>query len=121
MLPYPFSGLCIKAVSRAAMEIVAEVRRQLQEHPGIKTGVERPDYNKCIEIATRSSLWQMFLPAIIVLGTPFIVGIFFGPTAIAGLLPGIIVSGVSMSFFSANSGGAWDNAKKYIESGQYKN
>lgn len=121
MLPYAFSALTMKSVGKAAYEMVEEVRRQLRANPDIKTGRARPDYEKCISIATQSSLSEMFLPAAIVLGTPFVAGLLFGPTAVAGVLPGILISGVSMAISSANSGGAWDNAKKYIESGEYVN
>jgi Na+/H+-translocating membrane pyrophosphatase len=89
----------------------------LADHPGIKTGAERPDYERCIEISTKSSLREMFAPGLLVILTPLVLGLFLGPTAVAGLLPGILVSGVCMALSSANSGGAWDNAKKYIESG----
>lgn len=121
MLPYAFSALTMKSVAKAAQEMVQEVRRQIQEKPGILSGSVAPDYESCIKIATSSSISEMFLPATIVIGTPFVVGIFFGPTAVAGVLPGILVSGVSMAISSANAGGAWDNAKKYIEGGHYKN
>jgi len=80
----------------------------------------KPDYARCIKIATESSISEMFLPAAICLGTPFVIGLLFGPTALAGILPGILVSGVSMAVSYANAGGAWDNAKKLIESGKFK-
>lgn len=117
MLPYAFSALTMKSVGMAALEMVKEVRRQLNENPDILTGAQKPNYERCISIATKSAIYEMFLPAIIVLGTPLMVGIFFGPIAVAGILPGILISGVSMAISSANAGGAWDNAKKYIESG----
>jgi Na+/H+-translocating membrane pyrophosphatase len=119
MLPYAFSALTMKSVGKAALEMVKEIREQLAANPDIRIGKARPDYEKCIIIATKSSLAEMFGPALICLLTPFTVGIFFGPTAVAGVLPGILISGVSMAISSANSGGAWDNAKKYIESGQF--
>jgi Na+/H+-translocating membrane pyrophosphatase len=119
MLPYAFSALTMKSVGKAAYAMVEEVRRQLRANPDIKKGLVRPNYERCIKIATDSSLEEMFLPAAIVLGVPLFAGVFFGPTAVAGILPGILISGVSMAISSANSGGAWDNAKKYIESGQY--
>lgn len=100
--------------------MVEEVRRQIREYPGILNGTTAPNYESCIRIATSSSISEMFLPAAIVIGTPFAVGLFFGPTAVAGVLPGILVSGVSMAISSANSGGAWDNAKKYIEGKHFK-
>lgn len=120
MLPYAFSALTMKSVAKAAQEMVEEVRKQIKENPGILTGATAPNYEACISIATKSSIVEMFLPAAIVIGTPFAVGILFGPTAVAGVLPGILVSGVSMAISSANSGGAWDNAKKYIEGGHFK-
>lgn len=121
MLPYAFSALTMKSVAKAAQEMVEEVRKQIREQPGILTGAYPPNYESCIRIATSSSISEMFAPAAIVIGTPFVVGLFFGPTAVAGVLPGILVSGVSMAISSANSGGAWDNAKKYIEGGHFKN
>ncbi|KAL4503287.1 hypothetical protein ABPG72_000893 [Tetrahymena utriculariae] len=121
MLPYAFSALTMKSVAKAAQEMVEEVRKQISDNPGILTGATPPNYENCIKIATNSSISEMFLPATIVIGTPFVVGLFFGPTAVAGILPGILVSGVSMAISSANAGGAWDNAKKFIESGKYKN
>jgi len=99
--------------------MVLEIRNQLRENPGIKTGEVRPNYNRCIEISTSAALKEMIGPGILVLGTPFVVGLFIGPLAVAGLLPGALVSGVAMATSSANAGGAWDNAKKYIESGQF--
>jgi H(+)-translocating pyrophosphatase len=119
MLPYAFSAMTMKSVGRAALKMVQEIRRQIREKPGILSGTEKPDYDKCIEISTNESLVEMILPGLLVLGTPFAVGIIIGPEMIAGLLPGALVSGVSMATSSANSGGAWDNAKKYIESGQF--
>jgi len=120
MLPYAFSALTMKAVGRAAWEMVLEIREQLAKHPGIRNKTEKPDYTRCIEISTRSSLFEMIIPGALVIGTPLLAGIFLGPLCVAGILPGALVSGVSMALSSANSGGAWDNAKKYIESGQFK-
>jgi len=120
MLPYAFSAMTMKSVGKAASLMVLEIRRQLRENPGIKTGETRPDYTKCIDISTQASLKEMIGPGFLVLGTPFIVGLFIGPLAVAGLLPGALVSGVAMATSSANAGGAWDNAKKYIESGAFK-
>ncbi|CAD8083617.1 unnamed protein product [Paramecium sonneborni] len=115
MIPYWFSAFTLKSVGRAAFEMVEEVRRQLAERPGIRDGKQKPDYDKCIAISTKSSLQEMFAPGLLVILVPLALGLFLGPTAVAGLLPGILVSGVCMATSSANSGGAWDNAKKFIE------
>lgn len=117
MLPYAFSAMTMKSVGKAALEMVIEIRNQLRNNPGIKTGQIRPDYNRCIVISTKAALKEMVGPGILVLGTPLLVGVIIGPMAVAGLLPGALVSGVAMATSQANSGGAWDNAKKYIESG----
>jgi inorganic pyrophosphatase len=119
MLPYAFSAMTMKSVGLAALEMVVEVRRQLKENPGIYEGTHEPDYQACIKISTRASLREMVAPGMLVILTPILIGLFFGPQAIAGLLPGALVSGVQMAISSSNTGGAWDNAKKYIESGQY--
>jgi H+-translocating diphosphatase len=118
MLPYAFSAVTMKSVGKAALLMVEEIRKQLRENPDIKTGAARPNYERCVIIATKAAIYEMFTPAVIVLGTPLTVGVFFGPTAVAGLLPGVLVSGVCMAISSANSGGAWDNAKKFIEAGE---
>jgi inorganic pyrophosphatase len=120
MIPYWFSALTMKSVGKAALEMVQEIRQQLIDEPLIRTGQVKPDYERCIQISTASSLKEMFAPGFLVIFTPLLMGLFFGPTAVAGLLPGILVSGVCMATSSANSGGAWDNAKKYIESGQFE-
>jgi Na+/H+-translocating membrane pyrophosphatase len=118
MLPYAFSAMTMKAVGRAALEMVLEVRRQLAENPRIITGEVTPDYERCIAISTQASLREMIAPGCLVILTPLAFGFLFGPTAVAGLLPGALVSGVQMAISSSNTGGAWDNAKKYIESGK---
>jgi len=118
MLPYAFSAMTMKAVGRAALEMVLEVRKQIQENPKIITGEVTPDYERCIAISTQASLREMIAPGCLVILTPLGVGLFFGPKAVAGLLPGALVSGVQMAISSSNTGGAWDNAKKYIESGK---
>jgi len=117
MLPYAFSAMTMKAVGRAAKLMVLNIREQLNDNPEIRDGTMRPDFNQCIKISTDASLVEMILPGCLVLFTPFFVGMLFGTTCVAGLLPGALVSGVSMALSSANSGGAWDNAKKYIEGG----
>lgn len=118
MLPYAFSALTMKSVGRAAKIMVINIREQLAENPGIREGTVKPDYQACIKISTDASLKEMILPGLLVLVTPFVMGMLFGTTAVAGLLPGALVSGVAMALSSTNSGGAWDNAKKYIESYQ---
>lgn len=117
MLPYLFSAFTMKSVGLAADKMVNEVRRQLNTNPGIKDGTSDPDYAACVKISTQASLVEMIAPGILVIFTPLVVGFLFGPKAIAGLLPGALVSGVQMAISSSNSGGAWDNAKKYIEGG----
>jgi len=118
MLPYAFSAMTMKSVGRAALEMVFEIRRQLAENPMIKTGEVNPDYERCIAISTQASLREMVAPGALVLLTPLGIGMFFGPRAVAGLLPGALVSGVQMAISSSNTGGAWDNAKKFIEAGK---
>jgi len=118
MLPYAFSAMTMKSVGKAALEMVFEIRRQLSENPKIETGEELPDYQRCIAISTQASLREMIGPGALVIVTPMVVGLVFGPRAVAGLLPGALVSGVQMAISSSNTGGAWDNAKKYIESGK---
>jgi inorganic pyrophosphatase len=117
MIPYLFSAFTIRSVGVAAMGMVNEVRRQIKAYPGILTGEVEPDYKACIRIWTRSSLKEMIAPGVLVLSMPFILGFGFGPKLLSGFLPGAIVSGVQMAISASNTGGAWDNAKKYIESG----
>jgi len=116
MLPYWFSAMTMKSVGIAAMDMVNEIRRQFQD-PKIAEGTKEPDYDACVAIATQASLRQMVPPAALVMLTPIIVGILFGKYTLAGVLPGAVVSGVQMAISSSNTGGAWDNAKKYIEKG----
>lgn len=97
------------------------MRRQIKESPGILTGETRPDYQRCIQVSTQSSLKEMILPGLLVTVTPFLLGFLFGPKALIGFLPGAIVSGVQMAISASNTGGAWDNAKKYIEAGMMSN
>lgn len=116
MLPYWFSAMTMKSVGLAAMDMVNEIRRQFQD-PKVADGTKEPDYQACVAIATQAALHQMVAPACLVLFTPIVMGILFGKYTVAGLLPGAIVSGVQMAVSSSNTGGAWDNAKKYIEKG----
>lgn len=120
MLPYIFSGMTMKSVGFAAMAMVKEVRRQFEKIPGLKEGHAKPDYEKCVSIATEGSLKEMIAPAALVIFSPLIVGWIFGKFALSGLLIGALVSGVQMAISSSNTGGAWDNAKKYIEGGHMK-
>jgi len=117
MLPFLFSAMAMKAVGNAANDMVEEVRRQFREIPGIMEGTGTPDYARCVAISTKGSLRQMIAPGLLAVLAPIIVGMSFGAAAVGGLLAGALGSGVMMALFMANAGGAWDNAKKYIEGG----
>lgn len=117
MLPFWFSAQTMKSVGKAALAMVEEVRHQFHTIPGIMEGTGRPNYSHCVEISTQASLREMVGPGILVMGTPIIVGTLFGVKALAGLLAGSLVSGVQLAVSMSNTGGAWDNAKKYIEAG----
>ena len=119
MLPFLFSALTMSSVSKAAESMIREVRRQFKEHTGILKGTERPDYRTCVSIAATSALKEMILPGAIAIVAPLLVGFLLGPAALGGLLAGSVVTGVLMAIFMSNSGGAWDNAKKYIEGGNF--
>ncbi|MBR7075911.1 MAG: sodium-translocating pyrophosphatase [Lachnospiraceae bacterium] len=119
MLVFFFSALTMSSVSKAANQMVVEVRRQFKEIPGIMEGKAKPDYTRCVAISTRASLKQMILPAVIAIVVPIVVGILLGVAALGGLLAGALVAGVLMAIFMSNAGGAWDNAKKYIEGGKH--
>ena len=119
MLPFLFGALTMESVGRAAGEMVEEVRRQFKEKPGILKGKDKPDYSTCIEISARAALKEMIMPGIIAVLSPIIVGLLFGKEALAGLIAGGVVTGVMMAILMSNSGGAWDNAKKYIEGGAH--
>ena len=116
MLPFLFSALAMDAVGKAAYDMVLEVRRQFREMPGILEGKTTPDYKKCVDISTKSAIKKMVLPALIGIATPALIGFLFGPLMLCGLIVGTTTSGVMLALFMANSGGAWDNAKKHIES-----
>lgn len=118
-LPYLFSGILIEAVAKAARAMVEEVRRQFKEIPGILHGEEKPDYKRCITISSKGALKEMKLPALISVSMPLVTGFIFGPKFVGGLLIGTTLSAIMMALFTANSGGAWDNGKKYIEQGHY--
>lgn len=119
MLPFLFGALTMESVGKAAGEMVEEVRKQFREKPGILVGKEKPDYARCVEISTKAALKEMILPGVIAVLAPIIVGILLGAEALAGLIAGGVVTGVMLAIMMSNSGGAWDNAKKYIESGVY--
>ncbi|MDF1558022.1 MAG: sodium-translocating pyrophosphatase [ANME-2 cluster archaeon] len=119
LLPFLFSAVTMKAVGKAAFEIVNEVRRQFREIPGIMEGTAKPEYGKCVDIVTRAAIREMALPGIMAIGVPLAVGMLLGKEALAGMLIGIIVVGLMMALMMANGGGAWDNAKKLIEDGAY--
>lgn len=115
MLPFLFSAFTMSSVGKAANKMIDEVRRQFKEKPGILKGTEKPDYTRCVAISTNAALKEMILPGIMAVAVPLILGFLLGVESLGGLLAGSLVSGVMMAIFMANSGGAWDNAKKYIE------
>ncbi len=119
MVPYVFSALLIRGVSRTADILVQEVRRQFKEIPGILTGEGKPDYNRCITITAHGGLNKMFAPAMIAVLTPIVFGLIFGRFALGGFLIGALLSAIQLAIYCANSGGAMDNAKKYIEEGHF--
>jgi inorganic pyrophosphatase len=120
MLPFAFSAMTMKSVGFAAQEMVLEVRRQFQDKRIISGEVE-PDYERCIKVSTKASLKEMIAPGLLVIITPIALGMIFHPAVVAGLLPGALLSGVQMAISMSNTGGAWDNCKKFIESGNYVN
>ena len=117
MLPFLFSALTMNSVGKAASQMIEEVRRQFKEDDQILAGNKEPDYENCIQISTTASLREMVIPGILAILVPIAVGFILGPQALGGLLAGALVTGVMMAIFMSNAGGAWDNAKKYIESG----
>lgn len=119
MLPFLFSAMTMEAVGKAAFEMIEEVRRQFKTIPGIMEGTGKPDYAKCVDISTAAALRQMILPGVMAVLCPLVVGLLLGTEALGGLLGGALVTGVLMAIMMANAGGAWDNAKKYIESGAH--
>ena len=118
-LAFVFSALTMKAVGKSAMSMIEEVRRQFREKPGILEGNDKPDYAACVAISTADAQSQMVLPSVLVVTVPMLVGMVFGPAAVMGLLTGGLVSGFLMAIMMANAGGAWDNAKKYVELGHH--
>ena len=119
MLPFLFSALTMNSVGKAATQMIEEVRRQFREDPGIMKGTSKPDYANCVDISTKAALREMLAPGLMAIITPLAVGIILGPEALGGMLAGALASGVLVAIMMANAGGAWDNAKKYIESGHF--
>ena len=117
MIPVVFSALAMKAVGRAAMEMVEEVRRQFREIPGILEGTGTPDYGKCVDISTKAALKEMLLPGLLTIVSPLVIAYFMGAEALGSYMAGVTVSGVLWAIFQNNAGGAWDNAKKSFEAG----
>ncbi|MCR5370282.1 MAG: sodium-translocating pyrophosphatase [Clostridium sp.] len=119
MLPFLFSAMTMESVSRAAYKMIEEVRRQFRSIPGIMEGTAKPDYRSCVAISTQAALHEMLVPGIMAVACPLAVGVILGPAALGGLLAGALVTGVMLAIFMSNAGGAWDNAKKYIEDGNH--
>lgn len=119
MLPFMFSALTMNSVGEAAMEMIEEVRRQFKADPGIMAGTSKPDYAKCVDISTKAALKKMVAPGLIAIIAPLAVGIILGVEALGGMLGGALSAGVLLAIMMANAGGAWDNAKKYIEEGHH--
>ena len=118
VLPFWFSAMTMRAVGRAAFKMIEEVRRQFKTIKGIMQGKKKPDYARCVDISTQAALKEMVIPGIVAIAAPIAVGVLLGTEALGGLLAGALVTGVLLAISMANSGGAWDNAKKFIESGK---
>ena len=119
MLPFLFSALTMKAVGRAAYSIVNEVRRQFREIPGLMEGTASPDYARCVDISTRGALKEMVVPGLMAVLAPIATGFILGPQALGGLLIGAVGAGFMLAIMMASAGGAWDNAKKFVELGNF--
>jgi K(+)-stimulated pyrophosphate-energized sodium pump len=117
VMPFLFTAMTMKSVGKAAFDMIEEVRRQFRSIPGIMEGTGKPDYALCVAISTKAALREMIAPGVLIMGTPLVVGFLFGVEAVAGVLAGSLVAGGVLAIASSNSGGAWDNAKKYIEAG----
>ena len=119
MLPFLFSAMTMSSVSKAAYQMIEEVRRQFRTIPGILEGTGKPDYKSCVAISTTAALKEMLVPGIMAVAAPLVVGVLLGPASLGGLLAGSLVTGVMVAIFMSNAGGAWDNAKKFIEEGNH--
>ena len=119
MLPFYFTALTIRSVGRAANKMIEHVREQFARDPGILAGTSKPDYAECVDISTKAALKEMVMPGLIAIVSPVLTGILLGTQGLGGMLLGALVSAIMLAVFMANAGGAWDNAKKYIESGQF--
>ena len=119
MLPFIFTAITMQAVGKAAFSMIEEVRRQFKSIPGIMEGKAKPEYGTCVDISTQAALKEMIIPGLLAVIVPLVVGILLGVAALGGLIAGSLITGVLMAIFMANAGGAWDNAKKYIESGTH--
>jgi K(+)-stimulated pyrophosphate-energized sodium pump len=119
ILPFLFSAIAMQAVGKAAFDMIEEVRRQFKEIPGLMEGKAKPDYARCVDISTTAALREMVIPGLLAVLAPVATGLFLGKEALGGLLAGSLLTGVLLAILMANAGGAWDNAKKYIEDGNY--
>ena len=119
MLPFLFSAMTMDSVSKAAYKMIEEVRRQFHDIPGILEGTGKPEYGRCVAISTQAALHEMLLPGIMAILSPVAIGVLLGTEALGGMLAGALVTGVLLAIFMSNSGGAWDNAKKYVEGGAH--
>ena len=119
MLPFIFSALTMNSVGKAANDMIEEVRRQFRENKGIMEGSSKPNYTRCVDISTTAALREMIIPGLMAIVCPVAVGFILGAEALGGMLAGALASGVLLAIMMANAGGAWDNAKKFVEEGNY--